>query len=45
MVDAISLGMTQCLTSKLGHLQNIVLLSKRRPENIVLLSKDYCVPG
>jgi hypothetical protein len=45
VIDAISSGMMRRSTSKRGHLQNIVLLSKRRQENIVLLSKDYCVPG
>jgi hypothetical protein len=44
MMDAIFPGILRCLTPKRGHPRNIVFLSKRRHGNIVLLSKDYCVP-
>ena len=40
----VSSGNMQCFTLKWGFPPNIVFLSKRRHENIVLLSKDYCVP-
>jgi hypothetical protein len=42
-MNTVSPGMTRYLTSKRGYLWNIVFLSKRRHENIVFLSKDYCV--
>jgi hypothetical protein len=45
MMEAVSSGMSQGLVSKRGLPQNIVLLSKRRYGNIVLLGKEYCAPG
>ena len=43
-MDVISSENMKCYTLELGLQPNIVFLSKRRHGNIVLLSKDYCVP-
>jgi hypothetical protein len=45
VAEAVSSGNMRCLTLPRGLPPNIVFLSKRGHENIVFLSKDYCVPG
>ena len=44
MMDPVSSGIMRCLTLETALSPNIVSLSKRRPENTMLLSKDYCAP-